>query len=119
MQKIKVGKGACTNDVCSEGEGGGWLNSDQREGGCVDLVLTRGREGVQNHRNLADVISTSPLMVSSLMCTHFTYINQWNIPLHGRPLRRGHGCDADQVAAPGPRMPLGRPVKMTNTNHTQ
>ena len=36
-------KGVCTNDVCSEEEG--WLNSDQRKGSCVDLVLTRGREG--------------------------------------------------------------------------
>ena len=35
--------GACTYDVCPEGEGGGWLNSDQRKGGCVNLVLTRGR----------------------------------------------------------------------------
>ena len=39
------GLGACTYDVCPEGEGGGWLNSDQRRGGCVDLVLTRGGRG--------------------------------------------------------------------------
>ena len=28
----------------------------------MDLVLTRGREGVQNLKNLADVICASPLM---------------------------------------------------------
>ena len=43
-------------------EGGGWLNSDQRMGGCVNLVLTRGREGVQSVKNLADVICESPLI---------------------------------------------------------
>ena len=55
------GLGACTYDVCPEGEGGGGPISDQRKGGCVDLVLTRGREGVQNLNNLADVICASPL----------------------------------------------------------
>ena len=35
--------------------------SDDREGGCVDLVLARGREGVQNPENLADVICERPL----------------------------------------------------------
>ena len=42
-------KGRCTNDVCTEGEGGGQPNSDKRKGGCVNLVgggvnlvLTRG-----------------------------------------------------------------------------
>ena len=52
--------GPCTYDVCSEGEGGGWLNSDQRKGGCVDLILTREREGVKNPENL-DVICRSSL----------------------------------------------------------
>ena len=32
-------KEACTYDVRTEGEGG-WPKSDQRKGGCVDLVLT-------------------------------------------------------------------------------
>ena len=32
------------------GEGGGWPISDQRKGGCVDLLLTRGREGVKFSR---------------------------------------------------------------------
>ena len=54
-------KGPFTNDVRREGEGGGWPISDQRKGGCVDLVLTRGREGVQNPDNLADVICERPL----------------------------------------------------------
>ena len=56
--------GVCTYDVCPEGEGRGWLNSDQRKGGCVNLVLTRGREGVQNLENLADIICASPLCVT-------------------------------------------------------
>ena len=34
--------------------------SDQRKGGCVNLVLTTGREGVQNPKNLADVIPVRP-----------------------------------------------------------
>ena len=38
-------KGPFTNDVSREREGGGWLISDERKGGCVDLVLTRGRGG--------------------------------------------------------------------------
>ena len=33
-----------------EGEGGSWPNSDLGKGGCVDLVLTRGREWVQNSK---------------------------------------------------------------------
>jgi len=53
--------GPFTNDVSREGEGGGWPISDERKGGCVDLVLTRGREGVQNPQNLADVICERPL----------------------------------------------------------
>ena len=53
-------KGPFTNDVSREGEGGGWPISDERKGGCVDLVLTRGREGVQNPENLADVICERP-----------------------------------------------------------
>ena len=52
--------GPFTNDVSREGEGGGWPISDERKGGCVDLVLTRGREGVQNPENLADVIYVWP-----------------------------------------------------------
>ena len=59
-------KGACTYDVCSKGEGGGWLNSDQRKGGCVDLVLTRGREGVKNPENLTDVICEWPLSKTNI-----------------------------------------------------
>ena len=38
-------KGPFTNDVSREGEGGGWPISDERKGGCVDLVLTRGGRG--------------------------------------------------------------------------
>ena len=38
-------KGPFTNDVSREGEGGGWPISDERKGGCVDLVLTRGGGG--------------------------------------------------------------------------
>ena len=41
---------------------GGLPNSDERKGGCVNLVVTRVREGVQNPENLADVICTCPLM---------------------------------------------------------
>ena len=52
-------KGRCTNDIFSGG--GGQPISDQRKGGCVDLALTRGREGVQNPENLADVICACPL----------------------------------------------------------
>ena len=58
-----VSKGPFTNDVSREGEGGGWPISDERKGGCVDLVLTRGREGVQNPKNLAYVICERPLML--------------------------------------------------------
>ena len=36
-------KGACSYDVYPEE---GYLKPDQRKGDCVDLVLTRGREGV-------------------------------------------------------------------------
>ena len=35
------------------GREGGWPISDERKGGCVDLVLTRG--GFQNPENLADM----------------------------------------------------------------
>ena len=55
-------KGACTNDVSREGEGGGYPNSDGRRGGCVISIvkiLTRG-EGVKNPENLADVICEWP-----------------------------------------------------------
>ena len=45
------------------GGGGGLPISDKREGGCVDLVLTRG-EGVQNPKNLADVICERPLTMT-------------------------------------------------------
>ena len=38
----KMLKGPFTNDVSSEGEGGGQPNSDERKGGCVNLVLTMG-----------------------------------------------------------------------------
>ena len=34
--------GACTYDVCTEGEGS-WPISDQMKGGCVDVILKRGR----------------------------------------------------------------------------
>ena len=40
--------------------------SDDREGGCVDLVLARGREGVQNPENSADVICERPLTSSNV-----------------------------------------------------
>ena len=39
----KLTLGPFTNDVSREGEGGGLPISDERKGGCVDLVLTRGR----------------------------------------------------------------------------
>ena len=41
----KKEKGPFTNDVSREGEGGGCPISDERKGGCVDLVLTRGGRG--------------------------------------------------------------------------
>ena len=49
-----------TYDLCIEieGEGGGWPDSDQNEGGFVELVLTRGRGRVKNPKNLADAICT-------------------------------------------------------------
>ena len=47
-ERENMHKGPFTNDVSREGEGGGWSISDERRGGCVDLVLTRGGEGVQN-----------------------------------------------------------------------
>ena len=62
--------GPFTNDVSREGEGGGWPISDERKGGCVDLVLTRGREGVQNPENLADVICERPLSIMSFGSVH-------------------------------------------------
>ena len=40
------------------------LREDQRKGGCVNLVLTKGRKGVQNLENLADVICASPPFVA-------------------------------------------------------
>ena len=58
--------GPFTNDVSREGEGGGWPISDERKGGCMNLVLTRG-EGVQNPKNLADVICEQPLSVFSFV----------------------------------------------------
>ena len=42
------------------GEGVGQPNSDQRKGGCVISVLTRG-EGVQNLEKITDVICKWPL----------------------------------------------------------
>ena len=39
--------------------GGGYPNSDQRKGGCVDLILTRG-EGANSPKNLADVVHGRP-----------------------------------------------------------
>ena len=56
MYLIKDSFFQLTYDVCTEGEGAGWPISDQRKGGCVDLVLTICREGIQNPKNLADVI---------------------------------------------------------------
>ena len=41
----KSREGACTYDVCTE-EGGGLAISEHRKGGYMDVVLTRGREGV-------------------------------------------------------------------------
>ena len=48
--------GRYTYDVCCERGGGGWPISDERRGGCKDLVLTRGREGVQNPKKFVDVL---------------------------------------------------------------
>ena len=45
FQTFLRAKGRCTNDVCRERGGGGCPISDQRKGGCVDLVLTRGGRG--------------------------------------------------------------------------
>ena len=45
------------------GEGGDQPNSDERKGDCMNLVLTRGREGVQNPENLADIIYALPLAI--------------------------------------------------------
>ena len=59
---VNYGLGPFTNDVSKEGEGGGWPISDERRGGCVDLVLTRVREGFKNPENLADVICERPLI---------------------------------------------------------
>ena len=73
-------KGPFTNDVSKEGEGGGWPISDERRGGCVDLVLTRGREGVKNPENLADVICERP--PSQHNCT--TIETRWKC--HSKPL---------------------------------
>ena len=46
-------KGPFKNDVSREGEGGGWLISDEGKGGCLDLVLTWGGGGP---KNLAELI---------------------------------------------------------------
>ena len=51
--------GPFTNDVRRD-----WGISDQRKGGCMDLVLTR-EEGVQNPKNLEDVICERPLLCPS------------------------------------------------------
>ena len=48
MEATEPCKGPFKNDVSIEGEGGGWPITDESKGGWVDLVLTRGREGVQN-----------------------------------------------------------------------
>ena len=56
-------KGACTNDVSREGEGGGYPNSDGRRGRLRDLYSNnsnKGGEGVKNPENLADVICEWP-----------------------------------------------------------
>ena len=66
-------KGSFTNDVRREGEGGGWPISDDSKGGCVYLVLTRGREGVQNPGNLADVICERPLTLFSRPMTQMSF----------------------------------------------
>ena len=43
-------RGPFTNDVSREGEGGGWPISDERMGGCMDLVLTRGGGGPKSQK---------------------------------------------------------------------
>ena len=53
----------CTNDVCNEGEGGGQPNSDKKEGRLREFGTDKGREGVQNPKNLEDVICTCPLLL--------------------------------------------------------
>ena len=63
---------------------GGWPNSDQRKGGCVNLVLTRGREGVKIPEKLEDVICTCPL--------------------NGCPLKRGARLEGGASI----RLPLGK-----------
>ena len=48
MEATEPCKGPFRNDVSIEGEGGSWPISDERKGGCVDLVLTRrGRGGLK------------------------------------------------------------------------
>ena len=56
--------GPFTNDVSGEGEGGGWPISDDRRRRLRDLYTKnsdKGGEGVQNPKNLADVICEWPL----------------------------------------------------------
>ena len=45
-------RGPCTDDISREREEEGWPKSDQRKGGCVNLVLTRGREEGLNSRKI-------------------------------------------------------------------
>ena len=49
---VRLPKGPFTNDVSRKGEGGGWSISDERKGGCVDLVMTRGGGGPNYQRHL-------------------------------------------------------------------
>ena len=71
--------GPFTNDVSRVGEEGGLPISEERKGGCVDLVLTRG-EGVRNPENLADVICERPLA-----CPRRHAINGLNVALARAP----------------------------------
>ena len=58
--------------------GGCWQISDKRKGGCVDLVLTRGREGFQNLGNLKDIMSSVHAIKESNCSTSDPLTNEAN-----------------------------------------
>ena len=58
--KGKQTRGPYLNDVRQSGGEEGLPNSDQRKGGCVNLVLRRGEDGVKNPDHLVYVIYVWP-----------------------------------------------------------